>query len=41
VKEKGGETYSYVGGYWEAKERGNWESCPDIFDQVSPDQNFD
>ncbi|KAJ6951310.1 hypothetical protein NC653_040650 [Populus alba x Populus x berolinensis] len=41
VKEKGGETYSYIGGYWEAKDRGNWESCPDIFGQVSTDQNFD
>ncbi|KAJ6858021.1 hypothetical protein NC652_040533 [Populus alba x Populus x berolinensis] len=41
VKEKGGETYSYIGGYWEAKDRGNWESCPDIFGQVPTDQNFD
>lgn len=21
----------YKGGYWEAKERGKWEGCPDIF----------
>ncbi|KAG7458542.1 hypothetical protein MATL_G00221590 [Megalops atlanticus] len=21
----------YKGGYWEAKEQGNWEACPDIF----------
>ncbi|XP_034918661.1 oxysterol-binding protein-related protein 1C isoform X2 [Populus alba] len=41
VKEKGGESYSYIGGYWEAKDRGNWESCPDIFGQVPTDQNFD
>ena len=39
VKEKGGEAYSYIGGYWEAKEKGDWESCPDIFGQVPTDQN--
>ncbi|KAB5511812.1 hypothetical protein DKX38_028840 [Salix brachista] len=41
VKEKGGETYSYIGGYWEAKEKGDWESCPDIFGHVPTDQNSD
>ncbi|KAF9660892.1 hypothetical protein SADUNF_Sadunf19G0010900 [Salix dunnii] len=41
VKEKGGEAYSYIGGYWEAKEKGDWESCPDIFGQVPTDQNSD
>ncbi|CAK7328549.1 unnamed protein product [Dovyalis caffra] len=40
VKEKGSETYRYIGGYWEAKEKGNWESCPDIFGQVQTDQFF-
>ncbi|PSS26917.1 Oxysterol-binding protein-related protein like [Actinidia chinensis var. chinensis] len=24
-------SYRYVGGYWEARERGNWEGIPDIF----------
>ncbi|RDY14652.1 Oxysterol-binding protein-related protein 1C, partial [Mucuna pruriens] len=37
AKEKGGNTYRYVGGYWETREKGNWESCPDIFGQVSTD----
>ncbi|KAL2893172.1 Oxysterol-binding protein-related protein 1C [Bienertia sinuspersici] len=34
AKDKETETYRYVGGYWEAKEQGNWESCPDIFGQI-------
>ncbi|KAG8378318.1 hypothetical protein BUALT_Bualt08G0124900 [Buddleja alternifolia] len=33
AKDKGSDTYRYVGGYWEARERGEWESCPDIFGQ--------
>ncbi|XP_058642379.1 oxysterol-binding protein 1 isoform X7 [Onychostoma macrolepis] len=24
-------THIYSGGYWEAKEQGSWDSCPDIF----------
>ncbi|XP_036407022.1 oxysterol-binding protein 1-like isoform X1 [Megalops cyprinoides] len=24
-------THIYKGGYWEAKEQGNWDMCPDIF----------
>lgn len=24
-------THIYKGGYWEAKEQGSWDSCPDIF----------
>ncbi|XP_073803518.1 oxysterol-binding protein 1 isoform X4 [Danio rerio] len=24
-------THIYRGGYWETKEQGNWDSCPDIF----------
>uniref|UniRef100_A0A3P8NK34 Oxysterol-binding protein n=1 Tax=Astatotilapia calliptera TaxID=8154 RepID=A0A3P8NK34_ASTCA len=27
----GEEIHIYKGGYWEAKERGSWESCPNIF----------
>ncbi|XP_027360753.1 oxysterol-binding protein-related protein 1B-like [Abrus precatorius] len=34
-KEKGSNSYRYVGGYWETRENGNWESCPDIFGQPS------
>ncbi|XP_031256645.1 oxysterol-binding protein-related protein 1C-like isoform X1 [Pistacia vera] len=41
AKEKGSDTYRYIGGYWEAKEMGNWESCPDIFGQLHTDQIFD
>ena len=37
---KGSNSYRYVGGYWEAREKGNWESCPDIFGQVSTDTDF-
>lgn len=40
-KEKGSNTYRYTGGYWEARERGEWEGCPDIFGQVPIDQNSD
>ncbi|GAB2271554.1 Oxysterol-binding protein- protein 1C [Dionaea muscipula] len=31
------DTYRYVGGYWEAREKGDWESCPDIFGQIPAD----
>lgn len=41
VKDKGSDTYRYVGGYWEAREKGNWDSCPDIFGQISTDQISD
>ncbi|XAR64465.1 hypothetical protein NMG60_11024823 [Bertholletia excelsa] len=27
--------YRYIGGYWEARERANWEGIPDIFGQSS------
>ncbi|TVU51639.1 hypothetical protein EJB05_03079 [Eragrostis curvula] len=32
------DTYRYIGGYWEAREKGNWNGIPDIFGQniVSP-----
>ncbi|XP_021738127.1 oxysterol-binding protein-related protein 2B-like isoform X2 [Chenopodium quinoa] len=26
--------YHYKGGYWEAKQKGNWEGCPDIFGEI-------
>ncbi|XP_047319926.1 oxysterol-binding protein-related protein 1C-like [Impatiens glandulifera] len=38
-KEKGGEEgggYKYIGGYWEAREKKVWDSCPDIFGQIPP-----
>ncbi|OVA11993.1 Oxysterol-binding protein [Macleaya cordata] len=35
--DKGSDTYRYIGGYWEAREKGNWESCPNIFGQVPTD----
>ncbi|KAJ6809158.1 oxysterol-binding protein-related protein 1C [Iris pallida] len=41
AKDKGTDTYRYVGGYWEARERGNWDGCPDIFGQIPSDQIFD
>lgn len=27
----GEQVHIYKGGYWETKDRGNWEGCPDIF----------
>ncbi|XP_024018139.1 oxysterol-binding protein-related protein 1C isoform X2 [Morus notabilis] len=41
VKDKGSDTYRYLGGYWEAREQGNWDSCPDIFGQFPSDQLVD
>ncbi|KAF5442468.1 hypothetical protein F2P56_035121 [Juglans regia] len=38
VKDKGSDTYRYLGGYWEARERGKWDSCPDIFGHIPSDQ---
>ena len=38
AKEKGDDSYRYIGGYWESREAaGNWESCPDIFGHHSLD----
>ncbi|KAK4387303.1 Oxysterol-binding protein-related protein 1C [Sesamum angolense] len=41
AKDKGSETYRYVGGYWEAREEGKWDACPDIFGQIPSDQISD
>ncbi|KAJ7957107.1 Oxysterol-binding protein [Quillaja saponaria] len=41
TKDKGSDTYHYVGGYWEAREKGNWAACPNIFGQVPTDTNLD
>ncbi|KAG6477970.1 hypothetical protein ZIOFF_061402 [Zingiber officinale] len=31
AKDKGSATYKYIGGYWKAREEGQWDECPDIF----------
>ncbi|PON67794.1 Oxysterol-binding protein [Trema orientale] len=41
AKDKGSDSYRYVGGYWEARDTGNWDSCPDIFGQIPSDQLVD
>lgn len=38
AKDKEHGTYKYVGGYWEAREKGKWNGCPDIFGQAPDDQ---
>ncbi|KAJ0233259.1 Oxysterol-binding protein-related protein 1C [Hirschfeldia incana] len=38
TKEEGSEAYRYKGGYWEARESGSWEECPDIFGHVDSEQ---
>ncbi|KAF5800623.1 putative oxysterol-binding protein [Helianthus annuus] len=39
--EKDGEngTYRYVGGYWEKREDGRWDDCPNIFGECSQEMN--
>ncbi|XP_061369898.1 oxysterol-binding protein-related protein 1B-like [Gastrolobium bilobum] len=39
--DKDSHTYCYVGGYWEAREKGNWESCSDIFGQLPTETDTD
>ncbi|KAB1208896.1 Oxysterol-binding protein-related protein 1C [Morella rubra] len=34
-------SYRYIGGYWEAREKHSWDSCPNIFGQLLTPQNFD
>ncbi|KAJ7945165.1 Oxysterol-binding protein-related protein like [Quillaja saponaria] len=41
AKDKGSDTYRYVGGYWETREKGNWAACPNIFGEVPTDTNSD
>eukprot|EP00250_Pteridium_aquilinum_P015978 c22870_g1_i1 orf=540-3050(+) len=36
-KQKGKDTYEYIGGYWEARSKGDWASCPDIFGPGLPE----
>ncbi|KAK4493502.1 hypothetical protein RD792_005679 [Penstemon davidsonii] len=36
--EKDGEgTFRYVGGYWEARQQGKWDECPNIFGEITQD----
>jgi hypothetical protein len=37
AKDKASGSYRYMGGYWEAREKRKWDSCPDIFGQIPPD----
>lgn len=30
-------TYRYMGGYWESKEQGKWDGCPNIFGEFNGD----
>ncbi|KAF7810124.1 oxysterol-binding protein-related protein 2A-like isoform X1 [Senna tora] len=30
-------TFRYVGGYWEAREQGKWDACPNIFGEFNGD----
>ncbi|RWR92833.1 oxysterol-binding protein-related protein 1C isoform X1 [Cinnamomum micranthum f. kanehirae] len=41
AKDKASDTYRFLGGYWEARERHDWDSCPDIFGQIPSDQLLD
>ncbi|KAL6909430.1 hypothetical protein ACP4OV_001711 [Aristida adscensionis] len=34
AKDKVTDTYRYLGGYWESREKSSWDGCPDIFGQV-------
>ncbi|XP_059280411.1 oxysterol-binding protein-related protein 1C-like isoform X2 [Lycium ferocissimum] len=38
AKDKGSDSYRYIGGYWEAREKDKWEACPDIFGHIPSDQ---
>ncbi|XP_073352216.1 oxysterol-binding protein-related protein 1C isoform X2 [Aegilops tauschii subsp. strangulata] len=37
AKDKGSDTYRYLGGYWESREKSSWDGCPDIFGQLPND----
>ncbi|GJN23586.1 hypothetical protein PR202_gb11249 [Eleusine coracana subsp. coracana] len=37
AKDKGTDTYRYLGGYWESREKSSWDGCPDIFGHVPND----
>ncbi|KAL1556280.1 Oxysterol-binding protein-related protein 2A [Salvia divinorum] len=29
--------FRYIGGYWEAREQGTWNGCPDVFGEITED----
>ncbi|OEL14571.1 Oxysterol-binding protein-related protein 2A [Dichanthelium oligosanthes] len=35
-----GGTFRYTGGYWEAREQGKWDDCPDIFGEFRHNQKL-
>ncbi|KAJ4766240.1 Oxysterol-binding protein-related protein 1D [Rhynchospora pubera] len=37
-KDREDDCYRYVGGYWEAREKGNWDGIPNIFGQTDASQ---
>ncbi|KAL2317763.1 hypothetical protein Fmac_031639 [Flemingia macrophylla] len=41
ARDKASGTYHYLGGYWEARNQGNWNSCRDIFGQIPSDHLLD
>ncbi|GLT57746.1 hypothetical protein SLA2020_306960 [Shorea laevis] len=41
ARDKGSDAYRYIGGYWEAREQRNWDSCPNIFGHIPNDQLTD
>lgn len=41
AKDRATGTYRYIGGYWEARETGDWNLCPDIFGHIPTDQMLD
>ncbi|XP_057848725.2 oxysterol-binding protein-related protein 1A isoform X1 [Cryptomeria japonica] len=40
-KEKGKDTYEYIGGYWEVRDQSKWEGFPDIFGQTVSETPID
>ncbi|CAL5385061.1 unnamed protein product [Camellia sinensis] len=41
AKEKGKDTYRIISGYWEARQKGSWDFCPDIFCYFRSNQILD
>ncbi|RDX93274.1 Oxysterol-binding protein-related protein 1C, partial [Mucuna pruriens] len=41
ARDKASGSYHYLGGYWEARKQGNWNSCPDIFGHIPSDNLSD
>ncbi|XP_039041828.1 oxysterol-binding protein-related protein 1C-like isoform X2 [Hibiscus syriacus] len=41
AKDKNSGSYQYIGGYWEARDQGKWDSCPDIFGQIPSEHILD